>query len=95
MSVKNSDAETQRLVKRRMQTVKKRTNVQPLTLDDLKSAEKSVVRFIQMEEFSDEIETLQKGNAHVNRPSHIHIYIYIYSFSRRFYPKRLPRESFT
>ena len=23
------------------------------------------------------------------------IYIYIYSFSRRFYPKRLPRESFT
>ena len=24
-----------------------------------------------------------------------HIYIYIYSFSRRFYPKRLPRESFT
>ena len=23
------------------------------------------------------------------------IYIYMYSFSRRFYPKRLPRESFT
>ena len=30
------------------------------------------------------------------RPQHyIYIYIYIYSFSRRFYPKRLPRKSFT
>ena len=35
--------------------------------------------------------TIKAGNFRL----HLHIYIYIYSFSRRFYPKRLPRESFT
>ena len=70
MSIKNSDAKKQCLVERKMQTVKKSLNVQPLTVKDVKRAEKAIICFTQLEEFPSEIESLRM-DAHVSPKSHI------------------------
>lgn len=52
-----------------MKTVKK--CVQPIALNDIKRAENEIICYTQMEVFPDEMETLQKENAHVSHQSHI------------------------
>ncbi|KAK0150375.1 hypothetical protein N1851_008532 [Merluccius polli] len=71
MEMKDSNAEKQCLVEREMQTVKKRMNIQQITLEDVKRAENAIVRFAQTEAFPEEMNTLQKKNAHVSNQSHI------------------------
>lgn len=71
LTVKTSASEKKDLLEREIKAVRKCTDVQPITLSDLKRTENAVIHFTQMEAFPDEMETLQKENANVSRQSHI------------------------
>lgn len=71
VNVKDSDESKPCQMKEQMQVSKKCINVQPISLDDLKTAEHAVIQFAQIECYSEEIETLQKGDTYVSRQSTI------------------------
>lgn len=60
MSIKNSNAEKQCLMERKMQIVKKSMNVQQIILEDVKRAENAIVRFTQMEAFPEKIDLAKR-----------------------------------
>lgn len=71
VSITDSNVEKQNLVQRKIQTIKKCMNVQPISLDDVKAAENAIICFAQMEGFPEETETLQKGNTCISCQSSI------------------------
>ncbi|TKS65758.1 hypothetical protein D9C73_028515 [Collichthys lucidus] len=64
-------SEMKTLLERKMKAVKKCMTSQPMTLNDLKKAEKAIIHYTQLEAFPEEMETLQRKNAHLSRQSRI------------------------
>lgn len=63
--------EREDLLERKVKTVKKCMITQPVTLNDLKRAENAIIHYTQLEAFPEEMEALQRKNAHLSRKSHI------------------------